>query len=62
MSGILGKEESSMGLRSKLRSGSQPMAKFPVEVEELPINGLRPNQTAFDYMMNAESKFFQAQA
>jgi len=61
MSGILGKEGGIMGLHSKLGAGSQPMVEFLVESEALPIYGLRPNQTAFDYMMNAELKFFQAQ-
>ena len=57
MSGILVKEESSIGLGSKLRAGSQPMMKLPVEAEAVPIHGLRPDQTAFEQMMNAESKF-----
>ena len=57
MSGILVKEESSIGLGSKLRAGSEPMVKFPVEAEAVPIHGLRPHQAAFQQMMNAESKF-----
>lgn len=55
MSGILVKEESSIGLGSKLRAGSQLMVKFPVEAKAFPIHGLRPHQTAFEQMMNAES-------
>ena len=57
MSGILVKEESSIGLGPKLRAGSQPMMKLPVKAEVVPIHGLRPDQTAFEQMMNAESKF-----
>ena len=49
-----------MGLHSKLGAGSQPMVKFLVESEALPIYGLRPHQTAFEHMMNAESKFCDA--
>ena len=46
-----------MGLFSKLGAGSQPMVKFPVEAKAFPIHGLRPDQTAFEQMMNAKSKF-----
>ena len=57
ISEILVKEESSIGLGSKLRAGSEPMVKFPVEAEKIPIHAPRPHQTAFEQMMNAESKF-----